>query len=148
MPNRVVIDRSDLPPHSFQSPFGGRDYVLLIVICDNSISEGEQEAISRKIIQTGCRYALCFGHGCSSWDDSIDMAYIEAGGDPQRFVMTTWHDDEPIEDVVDFWWWNTNFDDFTPTEFLVFFLGSDSEIETSLTNRIAFHQKNESEQAD
>jgi len=75
------------------------------------------------------------------------MAYIEEGGDPRRFVMTTWHDDEAIEDVVDFWWWNTTFEDFIPTEFVVFFLGSDSEIETSLMNRIAFHQRNESEQA-
>ncbi len=33
--------------------------------------------------------------------------------------MTTWHEDEPIEDVVFFFLNNTSFDDWTAVNFLV-----------------------------
>ena len=49
---------------------------------------------------------LAWGKGCSSWDDSVDYANIDAwdcGNIPdEHFVMTTWHDDEPLEDVFGF----------------------------------------------
>jgi hypothetical protein len=49
---------------------------------------------------------MAWGAGCSSWDDSVAMANIEAfnfGDIPRdRFVMTTWHLDEPLDKV--FWY--------------------------------------------
>ena len=146
MPRKVVISKSEAHPHHFQSPFAGDDYVLLIVIFDPTISEAEQEEVSRTIIQTGCRYSLAFGYKCSSWDDSIDNAYIEGGENPNRFVMTTWHDDEPIDDVIDFWWFNTTFDNYMPDNFAVFFIGSDPLVEEALHKRIEYFQKKNSEQ--
>jgi hypothetical protein len=146
MPNRVVITKSDSHPHRFRSPFAGDDYALLIVISDATVSEEEQREISREIVKTGCRYALAYGHACSSWDDSIDLADIEAGENPHRFIMTTWHDDEPIEDVVDFWWLNTAFEDYVPENFGVFFIGSNPSLERAVIQRISHHQTKEAEQ--
>ena len=84
-------------PDEFVSPFGNREYVVLLVINRTDILYREQKALSEKLVNTGCRYAVCYGYECASWDDSIDYAYIFS--DPnlsppqERFVMTTWHED-------------------------------------------------------
>jgi hypothetical protein len=47
---------------------------------------------------------LAWGPNCSSWDDSVDWADREARNfedDDARFVMTTWHECDTLEDV--FW---------------------------------------------
>lgn len=49
---------------------------------------------------------MAWGQDCSSWDDSVDMASLEAFGFQQtpndKFVMTTWHPDEPLEEVFSY----------------------------------------------
>ncbi len=48
---------------------------------------------------------MAWGINCSSWDDSVDMADIERFDFKEipedKFVMTTWHSDEPLVEV--FW---------------------------------------------
>jgi hypothetical protein len=48
---------------------------------------------------------MAWGRACSSWDDSVDEANLAAfdfGDIPdESFVMTTWHEGEPLEEV--FW---------------------------------------------
>ncbi len=48
---------------------------------------------------------MAWGRNCHEWDTSVDEANLAAfdfGEIPEdAFVMTTWHEDEPIEDV--FW---------------------------------------------
>lgn len=48
---------------------------------------------------------MAWGRECSSWDDSVDFANLEEfsyGEIPDdAFVMTTWHESEPLEEV--FW---------------------------------------------
>ena len=119
-------------PDEFVSPFEGEEYVLLLVINRTDILYREQKDLSERIIASRCRYAVCFGFECSSWDGSIDYAFIFS--DPnlsppdERFVMTTWHEDESIEDVVEYLRFNTVFDEFVPKRFLVLFVGDDSEL--------------------
>ena len=91
------FDRIDRP-YSFTSPFSGKDFVLMMVVADPSVTETERADFSDQIIQAGCRYAVCAGHDCSRWDDSIDLAYIATHPNfcppDERFVMTTWHQNE------------------------------------------------------
>ncbi len=48
---------------------------------------------------------LAWGHECSIWDDAVDRANIDAFDfkpiPPERLVMTTWHANDPMEEV--FW---------------------------------------------
>lgn len=131
-------------PWLFETPFKDEEYVVLLVVNDDSITPDEQEGLSQQFVATGCRYAVCFGHECSTWDDSIDYAYLETDPnfDPpeDRFVMTTWHENEPIEDVVEFFCSNTSFDDFVPKKFLILFLGEaiDLQNHTLKALRISF----------
>ena len=77
---------------------------IVVVIEQDVISEW-QAKVSKWIVDSGCLFMMAWGKDCSSWDDSVDHAnledfdYGEIPGD--RFVMTTWHDSEPIEDA--FW---------------------------------------------
>jgi hypothetical protein len=52
------------------------------------------------------RYMCAWGTDCSEWDTSVDMANIEAHGYEEipedRFVMTTWHENEPLTDAFRF----------------------------------------------
>jgi hypothetical protein len=126
----VWLSRIDRP-FSFSTPFGGQDFALLLVVADPAVTSPERDAISTEIIASGCRYAVCTGHECSKWDDSIDYAFLCTSPDfsppHERFVMTTWHDKEPLEDVVLFFRCGTAFEDFVPSRFLVSLVGGESE---------------------
>ena len=48
-----------------------------------------------------------WGPNSTLWDDSVDWAYIQQSYDEtlsadEEFVVTTWHDDEPLEETIDF----------------------------------------------
>ena len=113
-------------PYRFEAPLAGA-FVLLLEVSDPAVTPGEQTELSRAIATSGCRYALCRGVGCSSWDDSLDEASVvaEIDGRPQPFLMTTWHEDEPLEDVLEFMLERTAFDDFVPTAFVLAELGGE-----------------------
>jgi hypothetical protein len=75
-----------------------------------------------------CRLPLrrVHGVGSSSWDDSLDHAVVEADLDGRRddskTVMTTWHEGEPLAQVVVFLD-HTAFEGFTPSHRLAVQLG-------------------------
>ena len=61
--------------------------------------------MSRWLVASGCLYMMAWGRDCSLWDDNVDCANIKnfTGDIPDdKFIMTTWHNDETLEDVVDF----------------------------------------------
>ena len=49
---------------------------------------------------------MAWGVDCSAWDDAVDHANLEVYDyediPDDRFVMTTWHDEERLEDVFRF----------------------------------------------
>ena len=131
---------------SISSPFED-DYALLLVITSPSISVGQRDRITSDIVNSRCQYALTFGHDCEVWHDAIDWTCVGDGSVGERFLMTTWHEDEPIEDVVDFLWWNTSYEEFESERLAVVIIGDDSELEMAIRDRLAYHQKQEAEQA-
>jgi hypothetical protein len=115
-------------PYSFASPFKGAEFVALIHAADEDISDEEQETLSDQIIVSGCRYAVCAGHHCESWHDSMDKAVIKRmGGEvaDENLVMTTWHDNEPLGDIVFFFLKLTSIDNFTADRSIVLLVGGD-----------------------
>lgn len=127
-------------PFWFSSPFGGQDFALLLVIADSAITDEDRNALSKEIVHQGCRYAVCTGAQCSQWDDSIDLAFLATSPDfvpsDERFVMTTWHEDEPLEDVIHFFRTRTAFDNFTPNHFLVLILGGDDQTKQAVSSAL------------
>jgi hypothetical protein len=75
-----------------------------VIVIEGTYSPEWQDKVSRWLVDSGCRYMLAWGSDCSSWDDSVDYAVImkHPGETPdEEFVVTTWHNDDTLEEV--FW---------------------------------------------
>lgn len=90
-------------PFRLPEAFAGRPYVCALFVNDPAVTAAERAILSADLVRTGCRSALCAGHDGSLWDDAIDVAHLESVNHQvtdENLVMTTWHDDEPLADVV------------------------------------------------
>lgn len=126
-------------PFKFSSPFEGEEFVVLLYVDEKQITPEEQEKLSDEIVAEGCRYAVCAGHLCSSWDDSIDMADLKRNNfeiNEKTFVMTSWHEEETIEDIVFHFLNVTWFDDFVPENFLVVVVGDNPQALANIRQEI------------
>ena len=76
-----------------------------VVVIEQDVSEEWRDQVSEWLVRSGCLYMCAWGRDCSKWDDSVDHANLrdfDYGEIPDdRFVMTTWHADEPISEA--FW---------------------------------------------
>lgn len=90
-------------PHHL--PLGERRPFRAVVIIDQSVASEWQEEVSSWLVRSGCLYMMAWGKDCSSWDDSVDLANLKDFNfeeiPDEKFVMTTWHNNEPLEEV--FW---------------------------------------------
>ena len=145
MNRQISIIISPDNARSFSSPFN-EDYALLLVIASPVFTILQRDQIVSDIVNSRCQYALTFGHDCEVWHDVIDESCVAFNASEERFLMTTWHDDEPIADVIDFLWWNTSYEEFVSDKLAIVLLGRDDKLESVIRNRIAYHQKQEAEQ--
>ena len=84
-----------LPDISNLNPFRA------VVAIEETVTQEWQSEVSRWLVESGCLYLMAWGNNCSSWDTSVDIANLEAfdyEDIPEvNFVMTTWHEDEPLK---------------------------------------------------
>lgn len=77
----------------------------VVVIIEAEVSADWQALISSWLVKSGCFFMMAWGNNCNSWDDSVDhanLACFDYGEVPDdQFVMTTWHEKEPLNEV--FW---------------------------------------------
>ena len=75
----------------------------VVVLIEQNATDSWQDEVSDWIVESGCLYMMAWGIDCSSWDDSVDYANLRQFDyediPDEDFVMTTWHDDEPISEV-------------------------------------------------
>lgn len=80
-----------------------RPFKAVVIVEEPSTAEW-QKLVSEWLVASGCLFMLAWGHECSSWDDSVDYANLDVfdyGDIPDdKFVMTTWHDNEPLSEVL------------------------------------------------
>jgi hypothetical protein len=100
----------------FEPPFGGAQYLCLLWDSRGGRSVDELSRLSRALIASGIRYAVCGGVECERW-----------------------HTDEPPEEVAFFFIHNTNFNARDFTRFLVLQLGGDWPREQQLRAAIREH---------
>lgn len=88
-----------LPPHPFSQPFRA------VVAAEVMVSPDWMSTVSEWLVDGGCLFAMAWGLQGTDWDTAIDEANLEKhefGEIPEnRFVMTSWHDDESLGEV--FW---------------------------------------------
>ena len=94
-----------LPSHRPLPPLTTQPFRAVVVI-EQAVSDDWRLEVSRWLVRSGCRYMMAWGPDCSLWDDDVDWANQEQFGDEEipddRFIWTTWHDDETLFDV--FWY--------------------------------------------
>jgi hypothetical protein len=135
------VARGAAPPYRISSPAPGTPFVCALFVADAGIDDEERMALSRQLVAAGCRYAVCAGIECSRWDDSIDFAYLEtdANFDPpdETFVMTTWHEEASVAEVLEFALLHTNFGGHEFKHLLVLVLGEDAVLLAKIRSALA-----------
>ena len=94
----VVKPEADLPELKQRVPFKA------VVVLEAASSNEWQHFVSERIVAAGCRYVMAWGEQCERFHDSVDSASLERYDydvPAEQFIMTTWHDDESLENV--FW---------------------------------------------
>lgn len=95
-----VVETGGLPDMRDFKPFKA------VAIIEIPVSQQRQHEVSDWLVRSGCRYMMAWGPGCNSWDDSVDMANMKrfSFGDipDEEFIMTTWHEEESLDDVFHF----------------------------------------------
>jgi hypothetical protein len=92
-----LLPESDLPDIADLSPF------RMIVLIEEDVSKEWRILVSTWIVKSGCLYMLAWAKECSIWDDLVEWANMQEfnfdGIQEDKFVMTTWHENDPIDDV-------------------------------------------------
>jgi hypothetical protein len=77
-----------------------------VIVADEKVSETWRRHVADWIVESGCLYVMAWGIDCEKWHDGVDWAVLEkfdyADIPDDRFVMTTWHADEPLTEA--FWY--------------------------------------------
>lgn len=81
-----------------------RQPTRVVVVLDQSVEPEWQHRVARWLVEVGCLYMLAWGRGCSSWDDAVDLANLEAFEytdiPEESHAMTTWHADESLDECM------------------------------------------------
>jgi len=77
-----------------------------VVVIDAKVHSNWRKNVSDWLVEKGCLYMMAHGDECSLWDDSVDTANLEVYNGSKipyhKFVTTTWHDNDSLEDVFYF----------------------------------------------
>lgn len=94
-----------LPPDAGLPELAGMHRFKAILAIEAEVSQTWQWDVSRWLVSSGCRYMLAWGKECGSWGESVEEANLERFNyediPENEVVMTTWHEDEDLEEV--FW---------------------------------------------
>lgn len=93
-------------PHGRLPPdIGDKRPFRAVVVLEQATSPEWRANVSEWLVRSGCLYMMAWGQDSSDWDDSVDWANIDAFDGEEipddHFVMTTWHDNEPLAET--FW---------------------------------------------
>ena len=101
-----------MPPESQLPTIGQLGPFKAVLVLEQAVAQDWQDQVSEWLVRSGCLYMMAWGEECSSWDDSVDWANITVTGlddiPDDQFVMTTWHDDEPLAETFWFAGWTAH----------------------------------------
>lgn len=104
-------------------------FVCMIWDHGSGFSVEEQSIVASLILKLGCRYFVCGGDNCEQWHDVIDDMLIMEGIDEsgkvtdRPLVMTTWHTDDPPNEVTFFFVNCSDVDDLVFKSYLLLHAG-------------------------
>ena len=77
---------------------------VLLLAADTTGANLDKVAVANSLISAGCVYFCAWGPGCEAMHDVVDDVFLERieYADDRGVLMTTWHNNEPLTDVVEF----------------------------------------------
>jgi hypothetical protein len=82
-----------------------RPFKCVVIVQSPPTSQWQKE-VSEWLVANGCLAMSAWGVSCSTWDDSVDHANIDAWADgeipDEHFVMTAWHENQPMSEALGF----------------------------------------------
>jgi hypothetical protein len=78
-------------------------HFVLFVAADTTPEPGpELVDIAAQLVRAGAAYICCWGPDCGRFHDAFDEADLLVNGEStdDRFIFTTWHEDEPLEEAA------------------------------------------------
>jgi|SRR5580704_5704013 hypothetical protein len=78
-------------------------FTLLLAWDVPTVDQTQLRGIMQPLVDRGLVYFCGWGQGCQAVHDAVDMCDIERenhGAKPELFIMTTWHDDESLDEAV------------------------------------------------
>lgn len=95
-----IAEGFELPELGAEGPFRA------VVVLEQAINAERRTNIAEWIVKNGCLYAIAWGEECEAMHDEIDWALVRNFDGveipDEQFMMTTWHDDEPLSEVMSF----------------------------------------------
>ena len=77
-----------------------------LILIERDVSEDYRHEVSKTLVEASCLYTLAWGRNCTLWDDSVDWAFLEhynhKNVPEEKFVTTTFHPNETLEEVIEF----------------------------------------------
>lgn len=89
----------DKPPPNLTSP-----PFRAVIVAEVKVSQDWRNRICEWLLKSGCLYVVAWGLECEVWHDTVDETNLETfdfGNIPDdKFLMTTWHTDEPLSEAL------------------------------------------------
>ncbi|NIJ63443.1 hypothetical protein FHR20_000374 [Sphingomonas leidyi] len=96
--NYLHLSPGDTPPPAEIGPYRA------VLIAEEDVSQDWRNEVASWLVASGCLYFVAWGAACEAWHDTVDWTVLETfdfGDIPDdRFVMTTWHEKEPLSEVL------------------------------------------------
>lgn len=109
-----------------------------LIYSNKNVTIDDISLVADSLISSGCLYVVCTGKDCETWHDTIDeisvMKNVEEG--ETKLIMTSWHENDSIEEVIWFWLNLTDFDNITFENYLALVVGESKEIENEIQQAI------------
>jgi hypothetical protein len=75
-----------------------------LIVSETEVTQEWRNQVSEWLVKSGCLYVVAWGTECKDWHDTVDCSVLEEfdyGDIPNdRFIMTTWHANEPLSEAM------------------------------------------------
>lgn len=89
---------NEAPPNLASAPFRAA------IAAEIEVTQDWRNRIAEWLLDSGCLYVVAWGVECEDWHDTVDWTNIEASDSDDipddKFVMTTWHPNEPLSEAL------------------------------------------------
>jgi hypothetical protein len=95
----IAVDQAGDIPEQFVLP--SRRFVCLVAWDSSGADERSIQRLAQTLVASGVAYVCAWGAGCSHFHDVVDLELMRVDPESAKpHVMTSWHDDESIEDAL------------------------------------------------